>query len=187
VPTLDAPAVDAETPEALEVATGLVTFGEDWLPVVDEVVVDLGVATATVLLVVAGMVRARAAVVAPTPTTKAASDQFDSRLRRWSPLSRGDPSRLGSVATTEPGRRVLLRSGLRECSSISLLLFWLSFRYLSVGVCALRDELLVRGRCERFTFFGLTPGLSSLSHLRPSSLATCVCSSSRTTFEWRAC
>jgi hypothetical protein len=89
-PLPDARAAAVVTPEALEVATGLVMFGEDWLFVDNEVAADNGAAAVAVVVVDAGMVRARAAVVAPTPTTKAASDQLDIRLTRWSPLSRGE-------------------------------------------------------------------------------------------------
>jgi len=99
----------ATTPEALVVATGFVTLGEDWPPTAE--VADPEAEAATVLLVVVGMVRARPAVVAPTPTSKAASVQFDIRRTRRSPLSRGEPARLGFDAATEPGRRVLVRSG----------------------------------------------------------------------------
>jgi hypothetical protein len=52
------------------------------VPAVEWAVADTGVATVVVLPVAAGIVRVRAAVVAPTLTTRAASDQFDSRLTR---------------------------------------------------------------------------------------------------------
>src|ERR1019366_8273051 len=79
----------AATPEALVVATGPVTAGADWLAVAESAEPEGSRAldaAAAVWLFAAGIVLARPAVVAPTPSINAASDQFDNRRTRRSPL-----------------------------------------------------------------------------------------------------
>ena len=80
---LDTPpcCADAETvtPEALVVATGLPKVGPLWTAPVAEVVTPAVVVTAAVPTDLDCVAAARAPVVAPTPTTSAASDQLDIR------------------------------------------------------------------------------------------------------------
>jgi hypothetical protein len=86
----DVPATELVTPDALVVATGAWTDGACWATPPTVLVTVPGLVTAVVPAVAGGTVRASAPVVAPTPTTSAASDQFDNRRMRLSPLSRTD-------------------------------------------------------------------------------------------------
>jgi hypothetical protein len=91
-----------------------VTAGADWLAVAESAEPEGSRAldaAAAVWLFAAGIVLARPAVVAPTPSSNAASDQFDNRRTRRSPLSRGKRGGLGFEVAGEPGNRVLVRSG----------------------------------------------------------------------------
>jgi len=100
----DGEATTVVTPEALVVATGPVSVGEVWLVDVDEPVTEPGEAVVTVPVVVTGIVLARAAVAVPTPSTSAASDQFETRLTWRSPLSRGEAR--GGSGMVGPRRRL---------------------------------------------------------------------------------
>jgi hypothetical protein len=94
------------TPDALVVATGVLTDGACWAPIVLVTFPELVTAVAPV--VAAGTVRASTPVVAPTPTTNAASDQFDNRRIRLSPLSRTDSALFWFDASFDPGVRASL-------------------------------------------------------------------------------
>ena len=84
----EVPTAEVVTPDALVVATALVTEGACPATPPAELAPPAGLVTAVVPEVGAGIVLASAPVVAPTPTTSAASDQFDIRRRRLSPPSR---------------------------------------------------------------------------------------------------
>jgi len=101
----DGEATAVVTPEALVVATGPASVGEAWLVDVDEPVTELGEGAVTVPVVTTGTVPARAAVAVPTPSTSAASDQFERRLTRRSPLSRGEGG-CGGSGMVGPARRL---------------------------------------------------------------------------------
>jgi len=107
VPVEEVPLLGVTTPEALVVATGLLSAGEDWWPVAEDDPAVPEFPAVTVLVVPVGIVRARPAVVAPTPTKRAANVQLDSRLTRLSPVSRDDPAGPSFVEGSKAGRRVL--------------------------------------------------------------------------------
>jgi hypothetical protein len=98
--------VETVTPVALVVATEVVTEGAPWEVPVAEPAPAPAVVTAAVPAVVAGIACASAPVVAPTPTTSAASDQFDMRRTRLRPLSRTDSAVLLSGPPPDPERRL---------------------------------------------------------------------------------
>jgi len=88
------------------VATGPVSVGAAWFGDVDEAVTDPAEAAVTVPVFAAGIVLARAAVVAPTPSTSVANDQFERRLTRRRPFSRGEGALRGpDIVERERGPR----------------------------------------------------------------------------------
>lgn len=90
------------TPDALVVATGIVTEGPGTATPLAELVTPAELVTAVVPVVGPGIVLASAPVVAPTPTTSAPSDQFDIRRRRLRPLSRTNFAEFPFVSRLDP-------------------------------------------------------------------------------------
>jgi len=98
----EVPTTEVVTPEALVVATALVTDGACPAIPLDELVTPAELVTAVVPVVGPGIVLASAPVVAPTPTTSAPSDQFDIRRRRLRPLSRTNFAAFPFVSRLDP-------------------------------------------------------------------------------------
>ena len=112
------------TPDALVAATGVDPLGGGVPAVTGAVELVLGATDAVDAAgaVCAGIVRAKATVVVPVPTTRAASDQLDQRRTCLRPLARGERGERGergSAASSWFGAWPSRRQPAFSCGSLS--------------------------------------------------------------------